>query len=104
MKRVSDIPMRFIEHSLEQGIEVAKQERDYLEGDCKNLYFAGRTLFIDTKDKNGSVDCITLCHADETLGWFSDGTFRRLMSIKACRLMEELMNLCGIKHEPKWIQ
>lgn len=99
MKIVSDIPMEFIEHSLEQGIEFAKKQRTSFEGDCVRMYFAGRTLFIDTKQG----DSITLSHASESYGWFSDGMFRALMSIKACKLMEELMVMCKIQHEQKWV-
>lgn len=106
MKQVSTIPMAFIENALEQGITIALTKKYPLDdmGDLKGMYFAGATLCLDVMDKFGDMDVITIVHSSETFGWFSDGTFRRLMSIKGCKLMEELMLLCGIKHETKWLK
>ena len=63
----------------------------------KRVYFAGRTLFVDMRHN----DSMTFCHADESVGFFSGG-MRQLLSIKSCKLMEELMVMSGINHEPKW--
>jgi len=63
----------------------------------KAVYFAGRTLCMDYKG-----DVLTLCHADEDLGYFSGG-FRRLLSIENMKLLEALMDLCEIGHNQKWV-
>jgi hypothetical protein len=69
----------------------------------KNVYFAGRTLFIDTK--NGKDDpIITISHEKETIGYFTDCPFRRLLSIKTLKLVEELMHVCNIGHKQKWFK
>jgi hypothetical protein len=70
--------------------------------DCKRAYFAGRTLFLDIKDKNYNTDAITLSHTTECVGFFSGGV-RRLLTIEQLRLLETLMKEMNIQHEPKWI-
>lgn len=103
MKQVSTINMEFIEHSIQQALEFCYEERVNFDGDCANVYFAGRTLVIDVREHGQITDCITLCHEDEDYGWFSDGTFRGLLSIKALKLMETLMNEMGVQHNKKWV-
>lgn len=99
---VLDIPMEFIEFSLQVCIETVQGKRQHFPDytDLRRAYFAGRTLCLDTRDKLGNEDVITLSFEEETFGLFSGG-FRRLMSIKAVRQLEELNRLCNINHEPK---
>lgn len=104
-----DIPMEFIENSIEIGIKLAeaaeKGETKYINdfspgNDLKNIYFVGAGLVLDTRDEFGQEDVITISHESESFGSFSGGP-RRLLSIKAIRNLEKLMQLCWIKHTPK---
>ena len=105
-----DIPMEFIENSIEIGIKLAeasaKGEEKYINdfspygNDLKNIYFVGAGLVLDTRDEFGQEDVITISHESECFGSFSGGP-RRLLSIKAIRNLEKLMQLCKIKHTPK---
>jgi len=104
-----DIPMEFIENSINIGIQLAEASQrgekkyinDYSPGnDLKNIYFVGAGLVLDTQDEFGQEDVITLSHDSESFGSFSGGP-RRLLSIKAIRNLEKLMQLCKIKHNPK---
>jgi len=65
------------------------------------LYFAGATLCVDTNLPDRE-DTYTFCHSDETTGFFSGG-LRRLLSIKSCKLLEEIMILSEINHTKKWL-
>ena len=67
-----------------------------------NIYFAGATLFIDGY-YNNEKDSMTICHSDETVGYFSGG-LRKLISIKGCKLLEEILVLTKINHETKWLK
>ena len=102
LEKIHDISHTFIEDSISIAIEVFKERSGILPDGIpiKKVYFVGRTLCLDIK-RGDILDVITLVHSEETFGFFSGGP-RRLMSIKALRLMEELMSNCKIKHEPKW--
>lgn len=65
------------------------------------LYFAGATLCVDTNLPDRE-DVYTFCHSDETVGFFSGG-LRRLLSIKSCKMLEEIMVLSDINHTKKWL-
>ena len=105
-----DIPMEFIENSIEIGIKLAeasvKGEKKYINdfspygNDLKNIYFVGAGLVLDTRDEFGQEDVITISHDAESFGSFSGGP-RRLLSIKAVRSLEKLMQFCEVKHTPK---
>jgi len=102
IEKIHEIRHSFIEDVISIAIEAFKDKRGVLPAGIpiKSVYFAGRTLFLDV-EFNGKLDAITLVHSEETFGFFSGGP-RRLMSIKALRLMEDLMVDCEIKHGPKW--
>ena len=102
MNNVFDIPIEFIEHSLVQAIEVSDGVRTKYDGDLKNVYFIGQGLCLDTIDEFGQMDVITLSHNRETFGFFSGHKQRRLLSIKAIRLLEILMQKNGINYSPKF--
>lgn len=105
-----DIPMEFIENSINIGVQIAeaadrgenKTINDFSPygNDLKRIYFVGAGLVLDTRDEFGQEDVITISHEDETFGSFSGGP-RRLLSIKAIRNLEKLMQLCEINHTPK---
>lgn len=104
--QVYDIPMEFIENSIQIGIKLSKGEAKTIEelspygNDLTNIYFVGQGLCLDVKDAIGSVDVITLSCDKETFGFFSGGP-RRLLSLPALRGLQELMDLCEINYEPK---
>ena len=104
--QVYDIPMEFIENSIQIGIKLANGEAKTIDelspygNDLKNLYFVGQGLCLDVKDAIGSADVITLSWDKETFGFFSGGP-RRLLSLPALRGLQELMDLCEINYEPK---
>ena len=103
---IIDVPIEFVENSIQIGIKIAKKEAKYINqlspynNDLRNIYFVGQGLFLDFKDTIGSVDAITVSWDDETFGFFSGGS-RRLLSLNALRGLEELMILCGINYDPK---
>jgi hypothetical protein len=103
MKNFLEIPEEFIEHSLQQAVAVADGEIARYEGDLKQVYFAGATLFLDTCDEFGIEDIITVSHTSETFGYFSGDTRRRLLSIKAMKLLETIMKKSEINHTPKFL-
>jgi hypothetical protein len=65
------------------------------------LYFAGATLCVDTNLPDRE-DTYTFNHTKESVGFFSGGV-RRLLSIKACKMLEEIMVLSDINHTKKWL-
>lgn len=67
-----------------------------------SMYFVGATLCLDM-NSNEFKDTMTFTHSDETVGFFSGG-LRVLLSIKSCRLLEEIMVLSSINHKTKWIK
>lgn len=116
MNKIYNTPMAFVENSLSDAIRSHREFKNRAEGsvqkgspvtetpDCdlqmRSIYFAGATLCIDVADGSSDKNTMTMCWADETIGYFSGGS-RRLVSIKALKLMRELMLLCDIQHEPK---
>ena len=113
MNNITDINMEFIENSIDIGIKLSKaRERgevkyinDFSEpygNDLTNIYFAGQGLYLDVKDAIGTVDIIKLNWEEESFGYFSGGP-RRLLSLKALRKLQVLIDLNGINYEPKEI-
>ena len=102
MNNVFDIPTEFIEYSLVQAIEASDGVRTKYDGDLKNIYFAGQGLCLDTMDEFGQLEVIKISHDKETFGFFSGHKQRRLLSIKAIRLLETLMQKNGINYSPKF--
>ena len=109
MTTVFEIPREFIENSIRVGIQLSeyrdKGEKKYIKdvspgNDLKNIYFAGQTLCLDTKDEFGQEDVITISWNDESFGLFSGGA-RRLLSLNALRDLDTLMKMNNINHEPK---
>jgi hypothetical protein len=109
MSPVFDIPMEFIENSINIGIQLSesslKGEPKYISdissgNDLKRIYFAGRTLCLDTEDEFKQEMVITIVWDDESFGLFSGGP-RRLLSLNALRGMKKLMELNEINHEDK---
>lgn len=66
-----------------------------------NLYFAGATLCVDINLRDRE-DVFTFNHCEESVGFFSGG-LRRLLSIPACKTLEQLLVMSDINHEPKWL-
>ncbi len=95
--------MEFIEHSLEQIIQGSKGEIQRYKGDLTNAYFIGASLCLDTRDEFENESVIVLHYEDEVFFEFGEG-FKQLLSIKAIRLMDQLMESCKINREKKfWI-
>ncbi len=70
-----------------------------------NVYFAGASLCIDVKgiiNENSIVDVIVLNHSSETYNLISGG-LKMLLSIKALKMLENIMFDNNIKHEKKWL-
>ena len=61
----------------------------------KNMYFVGRTLFLDVNTPTGE-DSKTFCLSDESVGFFSGG-MRKLISLEAVQIMKDLMDMSGVK-------
>src|SRR3990167_6447233 len=100
--KITEVPMQFIEHSIERSIEAFSKDQFVKEGDSDlhNVYFAGATLCLDIKDhRDGTLDVITINHSTETFGYFSGG-LRRLLSIKALKSLERVMAIANINHQP----
>lgn len=101
---ITDIPIEFIEYSLIQIIEVLKGKKNTFDGDLKFAYFLGKTLCLDTEDEFSTKIVVCIRYSEETFSVFTEG-YERLLSIKAIRLLDEIMDLCKIKKERKfWIE
>ena len=111
--KVFDIPQEFIKKSIDIGIKISKARlngegtkfiSDYspYDNDLINIYFVGQSLFLDTRDKIGDIDSITLSWDNECFG-YSSGGIRRLLPISTLRKLQELMDLNNINYEPKEI-
>jgi hypothetical protein len=100
---VYEIPIEFIEHSLEIAITIAKDPNlsisDVSSGtDLKRVYFVGQGLCLDTMDEFGQVDLITVNWSDRCFGLFSGGPRVPLSHVALERLIT-LMDLCNINYE-----
>lgn len=111
MNSIMDTPMEFIENSIQMGIKLSEArdrgETKHIDdfsgpygNDLRNIYFVGQGLCLDVKDAIGSTDVITLSWGNESFGYFSGG-LRRLLSIKALKSLQKLMDLNEINYEPK---
>jgi len=99
--------LNFGTKDIEKTLEIA---RDFYVGKIKfedtppfitNMYFVGAGLCVDFSF-NGERDSMTFSHRQESVGFFSGG-FRTLMSIKSCKLLEEIMVTLNINHKTKWL-
>jgi hypothetical protein len=100
---VYEIPMEFIEHSLEIVIKIAKEPtlniNDVSSGtDLKRAYFVGQGLCLDTMDEFGDEDVITVNWSDKCFGLFSGGP-RVPLSTVALERLQTLMDLCNVNYE-----
>jgi hypothetical protein len=100
---VYEIPIEFIEHSLEIAITIAKDPNlsisDVSSGtDLKRVYFVGQGLCLDTMDEFGQVDLITVNWSDRCFGLFSGGP-RVQLSTVALERLQTLMDLCNVNYE-----
>jgi hypothetical protein len=100
---VFEIPMEFIEHSLEIAITIAKRPTlsigDVSSGtDLKRVYFIGQGLCLDTADEFGLTDVITVNWSDKRYGLFSGGPRVPLSQLALDRL-QTLMDLCNVNYE-----
>jgi hypothetical protein len=100
---VYEIPMEFIEHSLEIAIKIANQPAlsigDVTSGtDLKRVYFVGQGLCLDTRDEFGQEEVITVNWSDKCYGLFSGGPRVPLSSVALDRLIT-LMDLCNVNYE-----
>lgn len=111
--KIYDIPLEFIEHSIEIGIKISEARdrgeqkniddfSDPYGNDLTSIYFAGQGLCLDIIDAIGSRDVITLSWDSECFGFFSGGS-RRLLPLSTLRKLQELMDLNKINYEPKEI-
>ena len=107
MNSILNVPMSFIENSIKTAIETnrPKPSKETLLQDSENnlelvnTYFVGQGLCLDVKGED-KLRVITLSWSNETFGYF-DGGNRRLLSIKALKLLSKLMDKCSINYEPK---
>lgn len=100
---VFEVPMEFIEHSLEIAIKIAKDPNlsisDVSSGtDLKRVYFVGQGLCLDTRDEFGQEQVITVNWSDKKFGFFSGGPRVSLSDVAIDRL-RTLMELCNINYE-----
>lgn len=68
----------------------------------KDTYFTGATLCIDVIDGD-DIDVITISHSSESIGVFTGG-YRRLLTIKSLKYLEQIMLASHINFVPKWIK
>ena len=110
MSNITEVPMDFIENSIKIGIKISESsdncEKKYVNDfDIKgltNIYFVGRGLCLDIKDKSGNPSVITISWDSESVGYFKGGP-RKLLSLKSLRNLRKLMDLNGIKYSNKEI-
>ena len=98
------IPMEFIENSLVVAT-VAFINNEYIPQDSElsNAYFVGSTLCLDVRGENGKVSIIALNQSTQTFNLFTDESgFKRNLSIKAMKLLENLMTECNINFVKKY--
>ena len=101
---ITQVPNEFIEYSLEQVLEASKSKRTSYQGDLKNAYFIGASLCLDTKDEFGIENVIIFHYDSEVFFDFVEG-FKRLLSIKSIKLLDQIMNINNInKHTKFWLK
>jgi hypothetical protein len=104
LKDLNMIPMEFIENSLVVAT-VAFINNEYIPKDSKlsNAYFVGASLCMDVYNHNEELTVIVLDQSTGTFNLFNDQSgFRRNLSIKAMKLLENLMTECNINFKPKY--
>lgn len=104
LSELNAIPMEFIENSLIVAT-VAHINNEYLPDntDLSNAYFVGASLCLDIKKPDQDPIVLVLNQSTETFNIFNHETgFRRNLSIKAMKLLENLMKECNINFIPKY--
>lgn len=102
INKVFDIPIEFIEHSLEQGIKICKGEIISYSGDLKSIHFIGASLCLDTENEFGETFAIVLNYDSEMFFNLVGPKVKRILTIKAIKLLDELMNICEVNKEAKF--
>jgi hypothetical protein len=103
---ILDFPMTEIEDVLSDILYAWKIKKEFKKGvRITNIYFAGASLLIDIKgilDGDSVADIIVLRHSTESYNLFSGG-LEMLLSIKALKMLEEIMVKSDRKHNTKWL-
>jgi len=103
---ILDFPMTEIEDVLSDILYAWKIKKEFKKGvKITNVYFAGASLMIDVKgivNGNSIADIIVLRHSTESYNLFSGG-LEMLLSIKALKMLEEIMLKSEINHKTKWL-
>ncbi len=106
LQKLNDIPMDFIEHSIELALQCIINKNRYFvktNHDLTHVYFVGRTLVLDTKDEFGNTVVILINHSTETFNFFvSSNGFKRLLSIRALKALETLLKVAEVTYTSKW--
>lgn len=103
---ILDFSMNEIERVLSNVLTEIVWKREFKNGlKISNIYFAGASLMIDVKgilDGDSVSDIIVLKHSTESYNLFSGG-LEMLLSIKALKMLEQIMVQSEIKHNTKWL-
>ena len=103
---ILDFPMNEIEDVLSDILYSWRFKKEFKKGiRITNIYFAGASLMIDVKGiVNGDsvADIIVLRHSTESYNLFSGG-LEMLISIKALKMLEQIMVQSERKHNTKWL-
>ena len=103
---ILDFPMNEIEDVLSDILYSWKIKKEFKKGvRITNVYFAGASLMIDVKrilDGDSVADIVVLRHSTESYNMFSGG-LEMLLSIKALKILEQIMFQSDIKHKTKWL-
>lgn len=103
---ILDFPMTEIEDVLSDILYSWRFKKEFKKGvRITNIYFAGASLMIDVKgilDGDSVADIIVLRHSTESYNLFSGG-LEMLLSIKALKMLEQIMVQSEIKHNTKWL-
>ena len=102
---ILDFPMTEIEDVLSDILYSWRFKKEFKKGvRITNIYFAGASLMIDVKGMldGDYADIIVLRHSTESYNLFSGG-LEMLLSIKALKMLEQIMVQSEIKHNTKWL-
>jgi hypothetical protein len=103
---ILDFPMNEIEDVLSDVLYSWRFKKEFKKGiRITNIYFAGASLMIDVKwtlDGDSVTDIIVLRHSTESYNLFSGG-LEMLISIKALKMLEQIMVQSERKHNTKWL-
>ena len=103
---ILDFNMTEIEDVLSNVLSGEKLNKEFAKGlKVSNVYFAGASLMIDIRgliDRGSIADIIVLRHSTESYNLFSGG-LEILLSIKALKMLEQIMIDNKINHTTKWL-